>query len=356
MALNDNRRRIRFRRGTNDQIVSSKNTEKIVYGQPVFNSTKNYLSIGEKPANGQSDTGKSAKDLQPINVRKVNGWYSDNDGIKAVSDPTISDYSIYGYLQGNIGYLDIKSSQSTNLINNNNILLTLNNEDVNKEISINDNKYLYSKDIRTNNIGNILNTDVNISLTNAQIQLKKNTYMDSGLNLTLQGTGKVIAPNLEVTTNSSLKGTTTLTGTLNIGSSSSKATSNIYSTTTLTGNTTINGITTYGTGVIKLDYSKSSITNATSANYAFYSKTSKLDSIYVTDIENKVNLVSGATLKGTTTLSSGASINNGSNLQINQSDNSSKPGLKSNYGNISNLTSSTAKITTLNVNVINLQV
>ena len=63
MALNDNRRRIRFRRGTNDQIVSSKNTEKIVYGQPVFNSTKNYLSIGEKPANGQSDTGKSAQYL-----------------------------------------------------------------------------------------------------------------------------------------------------------------------------------------------------------------------------------------------------------------------------------------------------
>lgn len=79
MAVNDNRKKIRFRRGDETNLVSPLNTEKIAYGQPIYNATKNYLSIGDSTGD------KLYKNLRPLDVRRVKGYFDDEITMSGVA-------------------------------------------------------------------------------------------------------------------------------------------------------------------------------------------------------------------------------------------------------------------------------
>lgn len=371
MAMNDNRRRIRFRRGTNSKIIDTQNKEKIVYGQPLFNANKNYLSIGKRPAEGQEDTGTSPKDLKPVYVRTVNGWYSDEkklDGkwvYQNTKIPEINsnpDYEITGHADGDNKSLDIISSKVTNVINGSNTLLTFNNDNVGNELLVNQDKHLTSKNIRTTNIHNYDGTKF-IGLNTSNIQISKNVNLDSNCNLSLTGTGLITTPNLKVTTQSDLLGITNIAQTgskriLNIGSNGNKAIITTYADNTINGDTTYIGKYSYkGNNIIGVEINSanagvSTALDSTTGN-ALYAKTARVGSLYLTSLDNKSTFNKGITLKDTTTLS--GTITNGSNLYIRNSDNNvSNAGLQANYGKITNLTTTTGDFNTINVRTINL--
>ncbi len=79
MAGNDNRKKIRFRRGEEASLVSPLNTEKIAYGQPIYNATKNYLTIGDFAGD------KLYKYLPPLDVRRVKGYFDDENEMSGVT-------------------------------------------------------------------------------------------------------------------------------------------------------------------------------------------------------------------------------------------------------------------------------
>ena len=66
----DNRKRIQLARGLNDRIQATDEIQ--VYGQPVYNKDKHYLTIGDG-----TETNKAV----PIRVRTLQGWYSDVENI-----------------------------------------------------------------------------------------------------------------------------------------------------------------------------------------------------------------------------------------------------------------------------------
>jgi hypothetical protein len=66
----DNRKRIQLARGLNDKIQATDEIQ--VYGQPVYNKDKHYLTIGD---------GTATNKAVPIRVRTLQGWYGDVENI-----------------------------------------------------------------------------------------------------------------------------------------------------------------------------------------------------------------------------------------------------------------------------------
>lgn len=75
-----NKTRLLIRRGENSALVD--NEEMIAYGQPVYNATKNYLSVGEK-------TQKKYKALKPLSAMRLYGYFDDLDTIKKTNANSI---------------------------------------------------------------------------------------------------------------------------------------------------------------------------------------------------------------------------------------------------------------------------
>ena len=103
----DNRHRILLRRGTSEKIASE--TELVAYGQPLFDIDKNYLFIGSNKGAVNAETNpyglKTPKDLFPIKVRTLQGWFADdtnNYDTKGSGNATLQanlkalGYKIYG--------------------------------------------------------------------------------------------------------------------------------------------------------------------------------------------------------------------------------------------------------------------
>lgn len=75
---------IQVLRGSQEEILESTST--LFEGQPLYNETRNYLSIGTSDSN-------SPKKL-PITVREMDGYFAENRGLTKTSD-TSASYSIY---------------------------------------------------------------------------------------------------------------------------------------------------------------------------------------------------------------------------------------------------------------------
>lgn len=72
-----NKNRILFRRGENSSLVN--NTDLIPYGQPSYNLTKNYLSVG-------SEQETQYKNLKPLKVMELFGFFDDLETIKETNE------------------------------------------------------------------------------------------------------------------------------------------------------------------------------------------------------------------------------------------------------------------------------
>ena len=84
--MSNNLERIRIRRGSNDNLLDSR----VAKGQPVYNKTRNYLTI-----NNLADNSAVYKNLSPINVRKILGYHNENSELKSEALRG-SLYEIYG--------------------------------------------------------------------------------------------------------------------------------------------------------------------------------------------------------------------------------------------------------------------
>lgn len=85
MENKNNRKAIQILRGSNDKIVNS--TDKLLDGQLLYNKDKNYLTVG-------SNSGDYKLNAQPIRVRELGGFSSDDRGIASQTDSTGFDFSI----------------------------------------------------------------------------------------------------------------------------------------------------------------------------------------------------------------------------------------------------------------------
>lgn len=103
--------RIRILRGNSDRIVT--NGSKLVKGQPLYNTDKNYLTIASQD--------NTALTRLPITVRELKGWFEDNTKITKTLDssyyyigPSNNDLVIKSPLKNNTGKISFQLS-STNI-------------------------------------------------------------------------------------------------------------------------------------------------------------------------------------------------------------------------------------------------
>lgn len=85
MENKNNRKAIQILRGSNDKIVNS--TDKLLDGQLLYNKDKNYLTVG-------SNSGDYKLNAQPIRVRELGGFSSDDRGIASQTGSAGFDFSI----------------------------------------------------------------------------------------------------------------------------------------------------------------------------------------------------------------------------------------------------------------------
>lgn len=78
-----NNNRIQIVRGNLEKLLAS--TEDVVYGQPIFinDDDKRYLVVGKKSG---STTSFKLKNIKPITVREVIGYFDDNSELKTTKD------------------------------------------------------------------------------------------------------------------------------------------------------------------------------------------------------------------------------------------------------------------------------
>lgn len=89
---------IRMLRGTSEMISNSGDSGIVLEpGQPLYNTDKNYLTIGGL----KSDGDKKRVDASPISVRELKGWWADQQGITSSISP-FPDFSI-NHISSNIG-------------------------------------------------------------------------------------------------------------------------------------------------------------------------------------------------------------------------------------------------------------
>jgi len=96
MAMNDNRKRIRFRRGEEAALTNALNTETVAYGQPIYDVTKNYLFVGDSAGN------KLLKNLRPLDVRRVKGYFNDASSMSGVAEDSKMYWITGGAFENNV--------------------------------------------------------------------------------------------------------------------------------------------------------------------------------------------------------------------------------------------------------------
>lgn len=167
MAVNDNRKKIRFRRGEEASLVSSSNTEKIAYGQPIYNATKNYLTIGDSTGN------KTYKNLKPLDVRRVRGYFDDDGTMSGVK----SENKLY-YLTGISNNVELYSQGGFELWTGNRAWIP-SDPDAIKTFEVYRNQYaqfhvpMRTDTLKTKNIKTSTNDTDAITLSNNLITLNK---------------------------------------------------------------------------------------------------------------------------------------------------------------------------------------
>ena len=101
-----NNKAIQILRGTRSGIIKNKDT-KLLPGQPIYNETDNYLTIG-------SISGDKTIDQLPIKVRELKGYFKDNEGIQQYT----SDNDSYG-ISSTQESLEINSSKNLKITGEN---------------------------------------------------------------------------------------------------------------------------------------------------------------------------------------------------------------------------------------------
>lgn len=110
---------IQILRGTRQEIVEAATGTTLLEGQPLYNETDNYLTIGS--------SGNTSPTQQPIAARDIHGYFTDKDSITAATGasyhvgPTATDSLEIKSDKGNI---DVISTGSVNIAGNNSVTIT----------------------------------------------------------------------------------------------------------------------------------------------------------------------------------------------------------------------------------------
>ena len=221
-----NNNAIQILRTDNNGLVADKQEEPLLEGQPLYNSQKNYLTIGKI-------NGGQASDI-PITVRKLEGWFDDNEKITA-SKTDINYYTIYPSDEGRNLY--IKN-------NGNHIYI-----EANKNIQLDAGEYLNLGTNNTEYVRSYANTETRLEVSNAGViysYLKLNNSKQAELSAPVKIT--IDTADLDIGS-TSRNATLGLTGTLDVTGATT-----LSSTLGVTGNTTL-GSTLTVTGHTDLDNS-----------------------------------------------------------------------------------------------------
>ena len=222
-----NNRAIQILRSTSDGLASSKQELALEEGQPFYNSQKNYLTIGK-----YGNTGKVSD--QPITVRKLEGWFDDNEKITA-SKTDANYYTIYPSDEGR--HLYIKN-------NGNHIYI-----EANKNIQLDAGEYLNLGTTNTECVKSCSNTEIRFDVSNGS-NTQSYLKLTNSQNAELSAPVKITIDTVDLDIGSAARNSDVdITGTLDVTGATT-----LSSTLGVTGNTTLGGTLTV-TGHTDLDNS-----------------------------------------------------------------------------------------------------
>ena len=297
----ENKRRIHIARGTNTNIYNSNLVQS--EGQPVFNDTKKYLSIGI------IDSTKKFKETVPVRSRTIEGWYTDSETWAAnsgsdtfvLSNDTgkanhylLSGDSTHKAFLSSTGSFNIYNSSDSAVFSKHLVQFT------DKRVELNKTLELWGSSIRTKNI---------YYLSSAQSSLGGSN--DSGV-LAISLTGKKITLQ-NASDGIFLNNNTKLTGTLDVSG-----------TTTIAGGLSITGAnTTVSTTSVEMgsstsgpyiSFTKESLTAGTLKNFDIKNSSASLTSLTVsgnTKLENTTTISKTLTVSGKITGNNDLAISGG---------------------------------------------
>lgn len=310
-----NNNRILIRRGTNDNLVTSE--DNIAFGQPVYNNDLNYLTIGSYKLNNSTKITTDYKNLKPIRVRELFGYYKDN-----LQLGELNSSADFFKISGENDNLDLTSSTKINLKSKSTDSIAIDGGNVSIKALLNVPKVSTSS--LANNSGTVL-----IALNMNNISVSKPLVLSDSLKLSA-----VIDNNPNIINNMYLGGTLKVSDVLTAEKNI------IINGTGLTGDV----LSVTGKGYFSSDLKtatkiSSPLVNSIDINNAEKITTKSLETISLTVIDEnvQVKLKSGKTFKV-------LDKNNNECLKIDSNGNVI----------IKNLSVTTAKVTNLTVTDLNL--